>query len=985
MTAEDENNESAAPEKQSNRLLWLIAAFAVLLYTLTLSHWVTLSSLPLVSKICGWDWHPTYLDWRPTVFTPFIYLITYPCRWLPSSIQPVGMNAISMIFAVLTLVTLARSVRILPHDRTRDQRSRHLDSNGLMTDKDAVLPMVLAVCLCGFQITFWENAVTATGEMISLFVFAWLIRCLLEYRISQKEGWLTQFCILYGASLSNNWAMIGFLPLFVIAFIWFKGLPFFRLNYFLKVCLWGCIGLCFYLMMPLVGSLSSDGDFFHLLHQELVQQKLILMAVPRWVPILLSFPTIIALFFIGIRWPQSQGDVSAVGSSVTNIAFHFMHLVFLVASVWIFFDLKYSPRSLEPRLPMLTFYYMAALSAGYFLGYAYLIYGRHTLDPRFRPTPSKKSALKLCRNVLTGAVVAVAGCMAWNNVPKIKVVIGPELSRYAAEMVSVIPQKGAVVLSDNVTHMQLYCAACQQAGKPIENILMETRSLVAGDYLRYLIKRYPQLRTYLPSPEKIPDTVANLDILQFMEKVGTVGKIPLYYLHPSFGYFFERYYARPMGIVYELEPYTTKNLNRPPLTVDEVNFNQQFWTRTFKDVFINIPDHALLLGKSSDAETLGWFGSVALNCWGVELQKNNRIKEAAERFSQAIKLNPENHMAKVNALFNDRLREGNTQGVNTAGYIRDAMMKLHTWENILELEGPADEPDLQLRFGQAFAAGKNLRQAYQLFERRLTLRPNDFESLLALGKTYADMGRYDKAEEFINRASAQTNNIVNQTEVLRVKTLVHVLKEDWAGAEGMLLAAYNSMPENEDRIGLLVEYYRMLGINQLRMVERMNNNKTSPDDLKKAAAQANESFAKSLRFATNRLDLMRKHGKTGSPEEVETLLKVAQLEIQLERYNEAIGSLSVLLQRQPENMAALLNRAIAELQAKKYPEAKRDYLTLSKMPYKAFVVYYGLAEIAYQQKDKDDGIKNCKLYLKYAPTNTAEYKLVEKRLAEFQR
>ena len=43
---------------------WLVVIGALILYGLTLNHWVTLRSLPMVAQVTGWDWHPLPLPWR---------------------------------------------------------------------------------------------------------------------------------------------------------------------------------------------------------------------------------------------------------------------------------------------------------------------------------------------------------------------------------------------------------------------------------------------------------------------------------------------------------------------------------------------------------------------------------------------------------------------------------------------------------------------------------------------------------------------------------------------------------------------------------------------------------------------------------------------------------------------------------------------------------------------------------------------------------
>jgi hypothetical protein len=75
----------------------------------------------------------------------------------------------------LTLAILARSVRLFSHDRTKEQRLREGGKFALLSVRAAFLPALFAVLLLGSQLTFWENAIAGTGEMIDLLVFAFLI------------------------------------------------------------------------------------------------------------------------------------------------------------------------------------------------------------------------------------------------------------------------------------------------------------------------------------------------------------------------------------------------------------------------------------------------------------------------------------------------------------------------------------------------------------------------------------------------------------------------------------------------------------------------------------------------------------------------------------------------------------------------------------------------------------------------------------------
>ena len=96
-----------------------------------------------------------------------------------------ALNLFSAVCAALTLGLLARSVTILPHDRTDAQRKREHSDFSFLTLGSAWLPPVLAAAVCGLQMTFWENATNYTDEMFDLLLFAFLIWSLLE------SGWMS--------------------------------------------------------------------------------------------------------------------------------------------------------------------------------------------------------------------------------------------------------------------------------------------------------------------------------------------------------------------------------------------------------------------------------------------------------------------------------------------------------------------------------------------------------------------------------------------------------------------------------------------------------------------------------------------------------------------------------------------------------------------------------------------------------------------------
>ena len=197
-------------------LPWLLAVASFAVYWFTLNRWVSLLNLNCVARISGWTW-------QPELMSPISFLVTYPFRWLPAPQIPLALNLFTAGCAALTLGLLARSVALLPHDRTEAQRKREHSDFSFLTLGSAWLAPVLAVLVCGLQMTFWENATNCTGEMFDLLLFAFVIWSLLEYRLDEREGRLFLASVVYGASLANNWAMMGFFPAFVAAMVWIRG------------------------------------------------------------------------------------------------------------------------------------------------------------------------------------------------------------------------------------------------------------------------------------------------------------------------------------------------------------------------------------------------------------------------------------------------------------------------------------------------------------------------------------------------------------------------------------------------------------------------------------------------------------------------------------------------------------------------------------------------------------------------------------------
>src|SRR5947207_8601521 len=275
------------------RLPWVITAAALAVYLLTLNRWVSLSSLPAVAEIGSK--HLT-----PPTGQPLRFLVFLPFRLLSPGWQSVALNVLSALCGSLTLGLLARTVALLPHDRTREQRQRERSEFSLLSIPADWAPPLFAALACGLQLTFWEHATAATGEMLDLLLFAYIIRCLLEYRIDRRERWLTRSALVCGIAITNNYAMIGFFPVYLLALVWIKGSGFFEFRFVARMFGWGTAGLTLYLLPPLLNALDAQAaiGFWQALRLELVSQKIVLLGFPRSLTLVASLTSLLPLLLI---------------------------------------------------------------------------------------------------------------------------------------------------------------------------------------------------------------------------------------------------------------------------------------------------------------------------------------------------------------------------------------------------------------------------------------------------------------------------------------------------------------------------------------------------------------------------------------------------------------------------------------------------------------------------------------------------------------
>jgi tetratricopeptide (TPR) repeat protein len=535
-------------------------------------------------------------------------------------------------------------------------------------------------------------------------------------------------------------------------------------------------------------------------------------------------------------------------------------------------------------------------------------------------------------------------------------------------MAEALPPARAVLLSDEPTRLLLLHAYTALSGKDKGYLFLDTVSLAYPDYHRFLARQYP--RAWESNPPK--GTGSRADPLLLVHVIAALTRTnSLYYLHPSFGYYFEWFRPEPHGLVYKLVPYPTNSLFAPLPNKEQIAENEAFWAKADKEALqpvlsaVAAPDRRADSGlmdrlmqalhvvrePNREAAAAGRFYSQALDYWAVELQKCGRLTNAAAHFQRALELNSDNLVAQVNLECNRNLQAGRETTVQLSRSIEDEFGKYRNWEAIMGENGPFDEPNFCFEQGRVFARNNLYRQAAAEFDRARVLAPENLSARIWLAQLYVISRMPGEALRLIDQIRAEPNLLqlvgTNRTELLFVETSAHLAKDDLPGAQATVQSATAQYPGDAAILATATQVYMNYG----RYSNALN---TIEQELKLAPTNTNALVNKG--FAC----------------------------IQVGAFEQAIPPLTRALAIDTNNYSALLNRAIASLRADKLEPAQRDYEVLQKDFPTTFQIYYGLGEIAWRKKETNVAARHYQLYLANAPTNTAEAKFVAARLKELK-
>lgn len=902
----------------TSRLLpWVLGAVMLVSYGLTLNHGVTQENFNQVARAEG-------LLWNPALVAPVTYLITLPFGWLPAVWIPVGLNLFSALCAAVSLAWLARCVALLPHDLSKQasqpKRLRSFTPPPLMTRRAAWLPPTVAVLLCGCQLTFWQNAITASGEMISLLLFAYVVRCFLEFNYSNRDAWLLRGALVYGLAGANDWFMLLFFPVFLLTLIGVKRLFIvnqyhfeelfrrqdkvnFHLLWQIPACWLG--GVALVLVLPILASLTpaAHGQFWAATEASFLAYKNAIVHVPHTLLLTFLLIAVLPVFMMGMRFYHFLSGYNRLSYFASAISFQAVYAFFMLVGLWIMLDAPIGPRRLAPGLPTLPLYFLEALSLGFFIGHFLLTSepgteparkGRMTTFER-RDYQLGKLTRWLKHLVFAGILLLSAGIPATlvsKNLPVLAAMRINPCETYLHQVEHALPPQGAVIIGNDPFRLACLQADFLHLGRPHDYLVINTETLGQNlDYLDFVKKHYPGFNLTLNLSNISPADQHKIAAAMLLQQLGTNHQI--YALQPiSVGdATFEFFYVQPQGLIYRLQAYPPDVAFAPPTSSQRLKENQAFWQQFRSDQFTNLvrqtnppetPPVAGLLKRflntfhtrneiDPHALQAGLYYAGALNDWGVELQKSGRLEAAGDCFADALQLNPFNAAAQLNHQFNDDYQAGREIAELTPVETAQNLSQYRGLQHVLR-DGTVDEPNVCQLVATALGQGQLYRPAIAQLERVKALDPDRLSVYVSLASMFTACRDY-------------TNGLVAANELL-------------------------------------------------------------------------------ARSPTNILGMVLK----------------ATSQIQLHAYSQAIPVLDQVLAMEPTNQIALLSRGEAWSSLGQYPTARRDYETVLQGSTNDFRAYIALADLDEREHHVAEAVTHYELFLQYAPPAMREIAAVKARV-----
>jgi tetratricopeptide (TPR) repeat protein len=924
----------------TRRLPLLAALGAFVLYAVTLSHGVMMNSLPLTAKVAGWDW-------TPMLGRPLLWLLTLPLTLLPAAGVSFFLNLFSAATASLTVGVLARTIQILPWDKPWENPSQLAGT----------LPVWLACALCGLEFSFWREATAASGEMLDVLLLATGLWLMLEYRVRRESRWLNAAALVWGLGMAENWVMLLALPLFVAGVIWLRKSRFFRLKFLLRMAALGLAGFSIYALLPLANGLAPHSIWnlgqSWILSLKQTKNMVTLLYYQFW--LMHRFLALAVMLYYLVPTLSCLVRLRDEGTHSKPLADRFQMWIYrglcvllLLTCLWLAFDPVVGPRQIVQHqfggsLPMLTFDYLNALGAGFLAGNLLLI--SQATGLRRRHSRAGFRWRQVAVPFATGLLVLTITGLTVRNLPAILHLNFHPLQSFGELATESLPAGSGVMLSDQPQKLEVFQAALAHHRNRLDWQAVDSHALPTVEYRAWLERHHPA--GWLTDENH--HELTPMETAQLLEQVSRTNR--LFYLHASYGYFFERFYLEPTGAIYEMKFRSANSPDYPSLSDSATEANEAFWSRAWqKDLF----PLAAASGRrqnvwSKEIQSLGftpaplfqdhvladWY-SFSLDAWGVALQRQGRLNEAQTRLEQALQLNTNNFSARISLACNTNLQAGLKSSLAGLNTVVGQLGNLQRLSLVMNNYGPFDEPTFCYLLGCTYQKTGLLLQAAQQFERTRTLVPGVSAPEFALAEIYSRLQLTNRARLLIDHLRAETKDLSTN----------RAADFDLALLEADFWLAQTNIPNARSALQSVLLRY--------------------PDD-EQIAHRVLKAYLAYGDY-TNALKLLNTH-LSQSPDDVTDLNNKAAVLFASGNPTDAIPVLDHVLAL--TNLpTARFNRACARLASHDYAAAEADYHELEKSGVEPDGVSYGLAMIAKHRHDTNQATYYLRLCLTNAPTGT---------------
>jgi predicted Zn-dependent protease len=932
-----------------------VAGVALLVYLLTLSHGATIHSLPLTAKVAGWDIIPISGQ-------SLLWLLTLPLKLLPAGWVSLLLNLLAALTGAATLGILARTMELLDWDRPL----------ATLAGWRARLPVICACAVCGLEFNFWQQATAMTGEMLQLLVFAAAIWCLFEYRRSSHFRWLQAAALVWGLGMAENWMMLLGLPVFVALVFWFGKFRILSVKAILRLAVFGLLGFSVFAVMPLVNGISpgSPWSFGEAWLKTLAGFKgvITLAYYNFWRGHRLAFIAVgifylvpIVMLLVRLRDEGTQHKVGV--DQFQTWIYRALQSAVLLACLWLAFNPVVGPQQIVLKqtglgLSFLSLGYLLAVCAGFLTGNLMLAFPPPAPERDYRRLGRMSALLPRITVPAFAALFAiVCAGLIFRNAPAVTRPNRLPLEQFGRLALQGLPATQFVLLSDDPQRLFAFQAAAANSGR--EFLALDTRLLAAPAYRRWIAARHPDAGL-AGSPTNTLTTDESLLLLSQLSRSNRV-----FYLHPSFGHFFELYYPEPAGLVTGLKQFQDKSVNPPPLDTNTISKIESFWNDHLSQLEAISqslpeakPDRRSLTGKvyqrfhlqpapMLQTQLLGEWYAMALDDWAVRLQRAGQLEAAKIRFALAAALNPNNGAAKVNSECNSNLIAGITLNLAGAESIASQLGRLPQMSRFLFVNGPVDEPSFCYVLGGTFLKAGLPRQALQQLERAHELAPTVILPKLALAELYTRLGSAQKARELISQVRKDASSLPQKNQLETSLSLLEA--SSW-------LAQTNAVNAREVLQNLLT---------------------SNPGDprTQHLVAQAYYSFGD----YSNALEVINRQ-LTATPNDIACQISLATVLLRVGDATQAVETLNHVLTLTNSPDIRLL-RNVARIEAGHLDAAEGDYLEMQTQDLNQTLITYGLAEIALRRHNTNRAVELLQSCMANFPAGSPQLQMLTNRIS----